>query len=238
MNFLPNELETHDDFGMNQGHMFSLYGAQLTARASGALWWAHRRILCVSDLHLGKSDRIARRSGTLMPPYETSDTLLRLESEIVELGPAVVICLGDSFDDLAAAKTLPSNEAIWLSRLQEGREWIWIEGNHDPGPVEFAGSHVAEYCDGPLAFRHIALDQAEAEVSGHYHPKTFVKLSKRTISRPCFLYDDKRVILPAFGTFTGGLRSDSRELSKVMQRQAFAVLTGQGSHVLPMEREQ
>ena len=222
---------------MTNGHVFSLFGAQLTARASGVLWWAHRRILCVSDLHLGKSDRMARRSGVIVPPYETTDTLSRLQAEIDVLAPAIVICLGDSFDDLEAADSLDAAEVQWLNKLQAGRQWIWIEGNHDPGSVEFSGQHLVEFRDGALVFRHVSVAGEEAEVSGHYHPKAVVQLSKRSVSRPCFLYDDKRVILPAFGTFTGGLRSDSSALSNVMQRQAFAVLTGKISHVMPMLRE-
>ena len=222
---------------MEDGHTFSLFGAQLTARASGVLWWAHRRIMCVSDLHLGKSDRMARRSGVMSPPYETTDTLLRLEAEIDALAPAIVICLGDSFDDLEAARSLGIVESQWLNRLQSGREWIWIEGNHDPGPVEFAGQHLAEFRDGPLVFRHIAVIDAEAEVSGHYHPKVAIQVRNRKVVRPCFLYDEKRAILPAFGTYTGGLRSDSCSLKKIMQRQTFAVLTGKVSHVVPMPQE-
>jgi DNA ligase-associated metallophosphoesterase len=219
---------------MSDGHVFSLFGAELTARASGVLWWAHRRILCVSDLHLGKSDRLARRSGIMMPPYETADTLLRLQSEIEALAPQIVICLGDSFDDLQASDSLDPAESACLYRMQAGRQWIWIEGNHDPGPVEFSGAHLAEYRDGPLVFRHIA--ETEAEVSGHYHPKAAVPLGRRRITRPCFLYDQHRVILPAFGTFTGGLRSDATVLQGLMRPGAVAVLTGQTCHVLPMPR--
>ena len=47
-----------------------LAGARLVARSSGALWWPEERLLCVSDLHLGKSERIARRGGTLTFPDE------------------------------------------------------------------------------------------------------------------------------------------------------------------------
>ena len=226
-----------DAGSMTDGHVFSLFGAQLTARASGVLWWAHRRILCVSDLHLGKSERMVRRTGVMAPPYETTDTLLRLQTEIDALAPAIVICLGDSFDDLKAAESLNATEAQWLNRLQAGLQWIWIEGNHDPGPVGFSGQHLAEFCDGPLVFRHIAQTDAEAEVSGHYHPKAAVRVGKRNLSRPCFLYDHQRVILPAFGTFTGGLRSSASALNTIMQRQAFAVLTGKTCYVLPMPRE-
>ena len=59
-----------------------LAGAALTACASGALWWEAERLLCVADLHLGKSERMARRGGALLPPYETEETVARLAAEV------------------------------------------------------------------------------------------------------------------------------------------------------------
>ena len=55
---------------------FTFCGAHLLALPSGALLWPEQRLLTVSDLHLGKSERIARRSGQLLPPYEVIDTLV------------------------------------------------------------------------------------------------------------------------------------------------------------------
>ncbi|MEI4487697.1 ligase-associated DNA damage response endonuclease PdeM [Frigidibacter sp. MR17.14] len=209
---------------------FTLAGAALRARASGALWWPERRLLAVSDLHLGKSGRIARRGGALLPPYETRDTLARLDAEIEALAPAEVICLGDSFDDLAAA-ALPEPEALWLARLMAGRRWIWIEGNHDPGPVDLGGQHLADLRAGPLTFRHIARPGAEGEVSGHYHPKA--RLPGGGAARACFLLDATRAILPAFGTYTGGLDCGSPVLAGLMADTALAVLTGPRAIALP-----
>ncbi|MEM9854701.1 MAG: ligase-associated DNA damage response endonuclease PdeM [Pseudomonadota bacterium] len=220
---------------MNE-HAFTLAGAQLTARATGALWWAEQRMLVVSDLHFGKSDRVARRAGTMLPPYETRDTLSRLETDIAATGAKTVICLGDSFDDLAAAESLDEDERLWLARLQAGRRWVWIEGNHDPGPVDFGGTHLAELPTPPLTFRHIAKPGQSGEVSGHYHPKARLQARGRLISRPCFLYDSDRVILPAYGTYTGGLRSDDAALQAIMRREARAVMTGKQAHVIPMPR--
>jgi uncharacterized protein len=60
----------------------TLAGADLVARFTGALWWPAERLLCVSDLHLGRSERLARRGGTLLPPYESRETLARLADEI------------------------------------------------------------------------------------------------------------------------------------------------------------
>ncbi|WP_343079805.1 ligase-associated DNA damage response endonuclease PdeM [Ostreiculturibacter nitratireducens] len=212
-------------------HEFDLAGARLAALASGALWWEGQGLLVVSDLHLGKSERIARGGGTLLPPYEVADTLSRLDDLVSSLSPACVICLGDSFDDIAAAG-LPENETLWLTRMMAGRRWIWIEGNHDPGPVGLGGEHRAELAYGPLTFRHIAEPSALGEVSGHYHPKARIAGQ----SRPCFLVDGARVVMPAFGTYTGGLSCTSPELSELMAPGALAILTGRAAVPVPMPR--
>ena len=215
-------------------HPFTLAGAVLEARPSGALWWAERQLLVVSDLHLGKSERIARLGGALLPPFETRDTLARLDAEISATSPRTVVCLGDSFDDLAATANLAGDTVLWLTRMMAGRRWIWIEGNHDPGPLGLGGSHMAELPLSSLVFRHIAHPGTSGEISGHYHPKVTIKTSGRSMSRPCFLYDSDRVILPAFGTYTGGLRSSAPDLSGLMRAEARAVLTGAVAQVIPM----
>jgi DNA ligase-associated metallophosphoesterase len=213
-------------------HVFRLSGAVLSALPSGALHWAEQGVLVVSDLHLGKSERIARRSGTLLPPYEVTETLSRLDADIATTAPRLVICLGDSFDDLEASE-LEDGHALWLARLMAGRRWVWIEGNHDPGPVALGGEHRAELMLGPLTFRHIALLGAEGEVSGHYHPK--MRLAGQ--SRRCFLYDRARVILPAYGTYTGGLSSDDLAFSGLMLDGAMAVLTGRKALPVPIPKD-
>ncbi|MEP2952997.1 MAG: ligase-associated DNA damage response endonuclease PdeM [Sulfitobacter sp.] len=213
---------------------FSFAGAALTALGSGALLWRDRDLLCVSDLHLGKSERIARRGGSALPPYETRDTLNRLAADLSFTQARHVICLGDSFDDLGAAQALPEEERLWILGLQAGRRWDWIEGNHDPGPVGLGGTHLGEIALGPLTFRHIAASEVRGEVSGHYHPKASIRARGRSISRPAFLFDSKRLILPAYGTYTGGLRSQSRVLCDLMGPEACAVLTGAQPVAIPM----
>ena len=217
-------------------HEFTFAGAALKALGSGALWWPDAALLCVSDLHLGKSERVARRAGQSLPPYETRDTLARLAADLAHTQARTVICLGDSFDDLTAAAAVPEDERLWITQLQAGRRWIWIEGNHDPGPLEFGGEHLQDIEVDPLVFRHIASDQAEGEVSGHYHPKAAVRTRGRQISRPAFLFDSKRLVLPAYGTYTGGLRSHSAVLRKLMGPKALAILTGPVPTCVPMPR--
>lgn len=218
------------------GFDFEFAGATLTALGSGALYWAAENLICVSDLHLGKSERRARLGDAPLPPYETHDTLSRLDADLRRTGAATVVCLGDSFDDRMAAHALPEAEKLWIAALQAGRKWIWIEGNHDPGPVDLGGTHMAECAFDPLRFRHIASPSESFEISGHYHPKTTLKTGHRSITRPAFLIDDTRIILPAYGTYTGGLRSHDSVLQSLMRPGALAVMTGPTPRPLPMPR--
>lgn len=212
------------------GHAFTLADERMVALPSGALHWPRAGVLAVGDLHLGKSLRMARRGGPLLPPYETEATLARLDAVIEAARPARVICLGDSFDDPEAGAELDEAHRLWLERLMAGREWLWIAGNHDPVQMALGGTHLAELREGPLTFRHIAAQGGVGEVSAHFHPKA--RVGGR--SRPCYLIDASRVILPAFGAYTGGLRCDHPEVAALMGPGAMAVLTGANAVAIPL----
>jgi len=187
---------------------FTLNGARLIAEPSGALYWPDRETLVAADLHLEKGSSFARR-GQLLPPYDSRTTLSRLADAIRLRRPRRLICLGDSFHDADAAARLGAEERETIRRLVAAvGAWIWIAGNHDPAPPEDLGGAVAtdQLTDGPLVFRHEALDQpAAGEISGHYHPKAAVTQRGRRISARCFVEDGRRAILPSFGAYTGGL---------------------------------
>src|SRR5690606_38144393 len=127
------------------------------------------------DLHLEKGSSYAPR-GTLLPPYDTRTTLARMADAIARLRPRTVVWLGDSFHDGDAASRLDGADATALARLVDGRDWLWIAGNHDPAPpAGLAGRSVGEFAFGPLRFRHEAVFMtAPGEVSGHFHPKAAV----------------------------------------------------------------
>jgi hypothetical protein len=213
-------------------HALFFHGETLHLLPSGALYWPARRTLTVSDLHLGKSERLARRGGALLPPYETQATLEKLDRDLENTRAETVICLGDSFDDLAALDGIEESSRLWLTRLMAGRSWTWITGNHDPGPLDLGGTHRAELKLTPFTFRHIAEPTKVAEISGHYHPKA--RLAGQ--SRPCFLADAQRMILPAYGVYTGGLRAHDAALTALMAKDALAILTGARVLAIPMPR--
>jgi DNA ligase-associated metallophosphoesterase len=209
----------------------TLAGAAVGLRPSGALFWQDRSLLCVGDLHLGRAERIAREDGDLRAPTETIDTLDRLEAEIIALAPRLVVCLGDSFDDLTATRNLSDEVLIRTGRLAAGRRWVWVAGNNDPGPMELPGTHLAELRLGLLNFRHIALPRlapGAGEVSAHYHPKARLTRRGARISQRCFLADDNRAILPAFGIFSGGMDARDRAFDALLTPKAQAFLLGTG----------
>ncbi len=215
---------------------FTFAGQPLLAMGSGALWWPDQNLLCVSDLHLGKSERMARRGGPALPPYDNRETLTRLAGDLHRTGATTVICLGDSFDDVEASAALPEEDRLHIAALQAGRRWLWIEGNHDPGPVEMGGTHRLDWVCKGLTFRHIALPDGHGEISGHYHPKIRLNARGRSIARPAFLLDHERLILPAYGTYTGGLCSTATALTNIMAPNAQAILTGAQPRLVPMPR--
>ena len=213
-------------------HPLFFHGETLHLLSSGGLYWPARKTLAVSDLHLGKSERLARRGGSLLPPYETQATLEKLDRDLEHTQAEMVICLGDSFDDLAALDGIEEASRLWLARLMAGKSWTWITGNHDPGPIEIGGTHRDALKLTPFTFRHIAEPGETAEISGHYHPKA----SLAGQSKPCFLADARRLILPAYGVYTGGLRAHDPALTTLMAKDALAILTGARVLAIPMPR--
>ena len=181
-------------------------GLTLCALGTGALWWPDQGLLVVSDLHLGKSERLARRGGSALPPYEVQDTLARLEADLSKTRAKTVICLGDSFHDVeGSSRLIPSARAI-LQECQRSREWVWIAGNHDPEAPALSGMVADELAVGGITFRHEPEPQiSSAEICGHLHPAARVNLGVRRVRRRCFVADRQRLMLPSFGTYTGGL---------------------------------
>ncbi|MCO5063453.1 MAG: ligase-associated DNA damage response endonuclease PdeM [Rhizobiaceae bacterium] len=174
--------------------------------ASGALYLPDLGLLVVSDLHLEKGSAFARR-GQLVPPYDTAATLLRLQAVVAAYAPRIVVSLGDSFHDGEGAARLPDTFRAHLEALMSGRDWVWVAGNHDPDmPVGLPGECVEELAVSGLVFRHEpTLAAPEGEIAGHLHPCARIVQRGRSVRRRCFASDGARLVMPAFGAFTGSL---------------------------------
>lgn len=199
-------------------------GEVCVLRCSGALWLPTHGTLVAGDLHLEKGSAYAAR-GQMLPPYDSRATLDRLEAELAELKPDRVVLLGDSFHDSRSIGRMAGDDRARLDRLAEGRDWIWLEGNHDREALgaergsaatftvadferlaSLPGRVVPELVLGALYLTHEPeVEPRSGEVAGHLHPCARVAAHARTVRRPCFVTDGKRLILPAFGAFTGGL---------------------------------
>ena len=185
-------------------HVVAICGIGLVTDPAGALYWPDEGLLVVSDLHLEKGSSFARR-GVLLPPYDTATTLARLARLIATYAPRAVIALGDNFHDGGGPARLLDEDRAQLTALQRGRDWIWITGNHDPEPADTIGGVFHEtLMRGPLTFRHLPTG-ADGDICGHLHPMARISHRGRVISRACFAADATRLVMPAFGAFTGGL---------------------------------
>jgi uncharacterized protein len=203
-------------------------GVALVADCAGALYWPEQGALFVADLHLEKGSSFAAR-GVLLPPYDTAATLARLGRLIADYAPRVVIALGDSFHDGGGPARLGDGDRATLRALQQGRDWIWITGNHDPERVDgIGGSFGGALAIGSLVFRHQPTG-ADGEVAGHLHPVARVGGRGRTVSRRCFASDGARLVMPAFGAYAGGLNVRDRAFADLFGSLSFtAHVLGEG----------
>jgi DNA ligase-associated metallophosphoesterase len=201
-------------------------GERLMLDPAGALIWPEAGLLAVADLHLEKGSSYAKR-GMLLPPWDTRATLDRLALLLRRWQPRIVVALGDSFHDGEGAGRLPPSELARLAAMTGLSRFVWVMGNHDPAPQPGLGGHfVEEYVAGPLLFRHQARRGSEGEISGHFHPKAAVPARGCAVSRPCFVADQRRIVLPAFGAYTGGLDVRDPAIARLFPRGGRAFLLG------------
>lgn len=195
-------------------------GAAMVGCCDGVLYWPERALLVVSDLHLEKGSSYARR-GIMLPPFDTAATLARLGRAVARYAPRCVIALGDSFHDDGGPARLGDADREALLAMQRRRDWIWITGNHDPSPADGIGGEFREFVsDGALTFRHIPTG-AVGEIAGHLHPVARVRQRGRVVSRRCFAGNADRLVMPAFGAFTGGLNIRDAAFADVFSTLAF-----------------
>ena len=192
---------------------FSFAGETFAATAGGALFWPSQQALLVADLHLEKASWFARL-GQFLPPYDSHATLTALAAEVQRTGAMRLFCLGDSFHDRFGCERLPASARALLIDLTSRLDWTWIVGNHDPGFADHCGGRIEDEVElGGIILRHEAVRGEERpEISGHFHPKLRVHLRGRQVSRRCFVTSAKKIIMPAFGSLTGGLDAHHPEI--------------------------
>jgi DNA ligase-associated metallophosphoesterase len=200
-------------------------GHDLVLDPAGALYWPARGLLVVADLHLEKGSAFARR-GSLLPPYDTHATLARLEALVRRFCPDTVLSLGDGFHDPEGPNALSPDLFDRLTALVRAQRWLWLTGNHDPAiPLALGGAVLPELALDGLVFRHAPAGE-DGEIAGHLHPKARVSTRRLSLCRRCFAGDDARLLLPAFGSLTGGLNVLDGAISALLMQGFSAYLLG------------
>jgi DNA ligase-associated metallophosphoesterase len=204
---------------------FSFAGETFVAGAEGALYWPAQRALLVADLHLEKASWYARL-GQFLPPYDSQATLSAVAREVERSGAKRLYCLGDSFHDRFGCDRLPAAARALLGAMTSAIDWVWIVGNHDPGFSDHCGGRLAEELEvAGIVLRHEAVrDDPRPEMSGHFHPKLRLHLHGRQVSRRCFVVSATKLILPAFGSLTGGLDATHPEIMSQVGADAAALV--------------
>jgi uncharacterized protein len=203
-----------------------LAGERLMLDPAGALYWPATGLLAVSDLHLEKGSHFARR-GQLLPPWDTHATLDRLTLLLRRYKPGLVVALGDSFHDDDGATRLPAGELARIRAMTDAHRFIWVQGNHDPSPPQgLGGEWVDSFTTSTLVFRHQAIASADVEICGHHHPKASIPARGTSVSRPCFVTGAERLMMPAFGSYTGGLDVRDPAIARLFPRGGRVFLLG------------
>jgi DNA ligase-associated metallophosphoesterase len=209
------------------GITIQVNGEELLLDAAGALYWPAEQTLVFADLHFEKGSSYGKR-GQLLPPYDTRTTLKRIELLMNRYQPLRVLALGDSFHDAEASARLDAHERCTLMDFGARARWIWIAGNHDPQPPAWLdGTITEEAAIGGLVFRHEPGQNPEAgEIAGHLHPCATLTRRGRSLTRKCFVSDGLRLVMPAFGAYTGGLDIRATPVQSLFKGDFFAYLLG------------
>ena len=175
------------------------------------------RTLLVADLHLGKAATF-RKAGIPVPEGSAQRDLARLERLIVETAARRLLILGDLFH--AAGGCTPDVFAEFAALRQRiaSTAVLLVIGNHDRRigtlPAELGiDSCLRTLDEPPFHFVHEPSTQLDEPgrtaftIGGHLHPTVSIRSpSGDRVSDRCFVAEDSLLVLPAFGSFTGGHR--------------------------------
>jgi DNA ligase-associated metallophosphoesterase len=191
-------------------------GQQFLLTSDRAVYWPAARTLFLADLHFGKAATF-RAFGVPVPSGTTAKDLMRLSALIGCFAPQRLLILGDMLH--AKESHVVTDQLLVWRRAHAQLAIELVVGNHDlraGEPAEELGIHVhvEPLVEQGIAFEHEPPDPsgpppALATIAGHVHP--IVRLSDYDgsgVRVPCFVVEEKQMIVPAFGSFTGGWKMD------------------------------
>ena len=185
-------------------HTVDFGGEDLVLHPWGALFWARKSVLVLSDVHLGKITHF-RKYGAAVPHAALLRNFERLRGLESEFQPERICFLGDLFHS-HMNREWALFEA-WANGCGAALELV--VGNHDiisPLQFEKLGIRLSPSLQkGPFCLTHHPLENFEGyNMAGHVHPAVRLRgPGRQQLRLPCFYLRGKQLILPAFGAFTG-----------------------------------
>ncbi len=173
-----------------------------------AIWWEDKSTLLISDVHLGKVSHF-RKEGIAIPADAMHDNFKRLTYLLNNHKTQRTIFLGDLFHHRMNIEwemfTKWRNEFVQI-------EMLLILGNHDLISKQEFRQHgllpvSGEMREGDFRFCHFPNEEPDHSTfsfCGHVHPVFTLESARQSLRLPCFAYRSDQMILPGFGTFTGG----------------------------------
>lgn len=166
--------------------------------------------LVLSDVHLGKAASFQSK-GIAIPDGDDLRDLRRIETLIRETGAQHLVIAGDLFHS-ASGRTpqLDAQLARWITGLPAGVTLVL--GNHDrkslPSKTIHGITSIPHLDLGEILITHDPAHAPETgsfTIAGHLHPAIRIREGKAAAIRcPCFWSTERMLVLPSFGTFTGG----------------------------------
>ena len=221
---------------LESSHCTEFGGSVFEMHPSGALYWPAQSSLLVGDLHFEKASSY-HKTGQFLPPYDTHQTLQKLEAVIECFKPSRIFFLGDTFHDPAAWDRMSGSNKSRLLNSLEKLEAVWIEGNHDQGIVPDRFELLSSVEVNGIILRHIMNRDALApEISAHFHPVGVIKFRGVKIRRPCFIKSPHKFIIPSFGVLTGGLDVFNSAFEELHYQETQLFFLGEQKIFKPAER--
>lgn len=174
-----------------------------------AFFWPSRSLLGFSDVHLGKAHSL-QRAGIPISAEAHREDLLTIASLVRKWQPSEIVILGDFIHQKDSWSDSLINQLHAFFREFAFICWTLILGNHERGSErflkEFPIQIVREYLTlGPLTFTHGHEKRSEGfQIEGHVHPTVRLLSGPVKLRLPCFALEEGRLLLPSFGTLTGG----------------------------------
>lgn len=182
----------------------------------GAVFWEEKKILLISDLHLGKVSHF-RKHGMAIPEKAVLENFNRLNNILELFDAKTIIFLGDLFHSKMNAEWKLFVE--WIKK--HSHKIILVEGNHDIiSKKYYADLNIEIYSelviDNFLLTHHPKVEQGYFNFCGHIHPGIQLRgLGKQSLNLSCFFRKPNQMIFPAFGEFTGNYYLVPTEKDKV-----------------------